>query len=60
MEGNDTIDDGATKQEASGLASSRSRRERNPRAAKSGRFAALEELKVNLYINSTHMNYAGL
>ena len=46
MDTNDTIDDGGTKQDSSGLAGSRSRRERNPRAAKAGRFAALAELKV--------------
>ena len=46
METNDNIDDGGTKQDSSGLAGSRSRRERNPRAAKAGRFAALAELKV--------------
>ena len=50
MESNNTSDDGGTKPETSGLASSRSRRERNPRAAKTGRFAALEALKV-YYIN---------
>ena len=45
----DTLDppnDGDAQQAEAGLASSRSRRERNPRAAKTGRFSALEKLKV--------------
>ena len=44
----DTDDPNAagTEPQISGLASSRSRRERNPRASKAGRFSALEALKV--------------
>ena len=45
----DTLDppnDRDAQQAEAGLASSRSRRERNPRAAKTGRFSALEKLKV--------------
>ena len=47
MESNDPNDDGGTVPESTGLASSRSRRDRNPRAAKAGRFSALEALKVD-------------
>ena len=47
MDGNDITDEGGTKPETCGLAGSRSRRERNPRASKAGRFSALEALKVH-------------
>ena len=46
MDSNAVTDEGGTKSETCGLAGSRSRRERNPRAAKAGRFSALEALKV--------------
>lgn len=46
MEGQNTPNDGDALQTEAGLAASRSRRERNPRAAKTGRFSALEKLKV--------------
>ena len=46
MDDNDTTDEGGTKPETLGLASSRPKRERNPRANKAGRFSALEALKV--------------
>ena len=49
MEINAAGDDGGTPQESAGLASSRSRRDRNPRAAKAGRFSALEALKVHIW-----------
>ena len=46
MDNHDSANDGGDLQAEAGLAASRSRRERNPRAAKTGRFSALEKLKV--------------
>ena len=48
MDAHDPPDDGKAQQIETGLATSRSRRERNPRAAKTGRFSALEKLKVSI------------
>ena len=48
MDVHDNSDDGESQQAETGLATSRSRRERNPRAAKTGRFSALEKLKVSI------------
>ena len=48
MDVHDNPDDGESQPTETGLATSRSRRERNPRAAKTGRFSALEKLKVSI------------
>ena len=45
--------------ESIGLAASRSRRERNPRANKTGRFSALEALKASREAGRKHLSDVG-
>jgi DNA polymerase alpha subunit A len=59
MDAHDPPDDEKAQQIETGLATSRSRRERNPRAAKTGRFSALEKLKAQRESGKKHLSDVG-